>query len=127
MTKEEMVLMFDKYGDSAHYKLAEIIGDDKEMALVAIDEFLKIFKYLNDNLKNDKEVVLEAIRRNIKALDYVSKDLKNDNDYITITKSSNLIFGDLINILVNTTTEAIAIDAVTAILLANALVDSVTF
>jgi len=59
--------------------LSDKLKDDKEIALIAVDDFGGNIKYLN-NLKNDYDVASKAIERNGGNMRYLGDELKNNKE-----------------------------------------------
>lgn len=70
-------------------KLDDKFKNDKEIAMVAIENNPYTFEYVSNNLKNDKEVVMAAVTRNGTCLSYASDNLKNDREIVMAAVSSD--------------------------------------
>ena len=66
-------------GYSLNYA-SEELKNDKDIVLLAVNNYGPSLEFASDRLKNDKDVVNAATKNDRKAIRYASEDLKNDEE-----------------------------------------------
>lgn len=85
--KEIAMIAVQQYGDALLY-ISSRFQDDNDVVCAAVQQNPKALHHASERLRENKEIVLLAMQQDKKALTYASEELLNDDELITLFHSN---------------------------------------